>query len=159
MVWLNSILVMEVNANLTGKDKMSIYTITAEAAELASSPIAAFFGFFDVRFRKHDYLVGRLKARQTINHIITSVQQGADNQLPLKIDLLDNTALEAELKTMSALRNASMADVAKETREKLYARLKNRSSLIMKSLGLNIVVRNIVLQLVLKGKIKQFLQL
>ncbi|MFT5420248.1 MAG: putative acylesterase/phospholipase RssA [Candidatus Endobugula sp.] len=159
MVWLNSILVMEVNANLTGKDKMSIYTITAEAAELASSPIAAFFGFLDVRFRKHDYLVGRLKARQTINHIITSVQQGADNQLPLKIDLLDNTVLEAELKTMSALRNASMADVAQETREKLYTRLKSRSRLIMKSLGLNLLVRSLVLQLVLKGKIKQFLQL
>jgi predicted acylesterase/phospholipase RssA len=158
-VWLNSILVMQVNANLTGKDKMRIYTITADASELASSPIAAFFGFLDVRFRQHDYLVGRLKARKMLNHIITSVQQGATDQLPLKIDLLDNTALEAKLQKIEALRNATMKDVAKSTREKLYERLNNRIGLIMKNLGLNFVVRQLVLQFVLKGKIKAFLEL
>lgn len=158
-VWLNSILVMEVNANLNGKDKMRIYTITAEASELASSPIAAFFGFLDVRFRIHDYWVGRLKARNMINQIIHHVKQGDAHQLPLNISPLDTTEIEAKLEGMSALRNATMSDVAKTTRKKLYQRLKNRSQLIMKSLGLNFIVRKLILQFVLKGKIKQFLKL
>lgn len=158
-VWLNSILVMEVNANLSGKDKMRIYTITAEESELASAPIAAFFGFLDVRFRIHDYWVGRLKARNMINHIIDRVKQGDKHQLPLMIEPLDTTEIEAKLAEMSALRNATMADVAKTTRQKLYRRLKNRSQLIMKTMGLNVVVRVLVFQFVLKRKIKQFLQL
>lgn len=62
-VWLDAILVMEVNANLTDKDKMCIYTITAELSEFASSPIAALFGFLGVRFRQHDCLVGRFRIR------------------------------------------------------------------------------------------------
>lgn len=158
-VWLDAILVMEVNANLTGKDKMRIYTITAEPAELASSPIAAFFGFLDVRFRQHDYLVGRLKARKTINQIIQHVRAGDTEQLPLKIDLLDTSDLETELEGMSELRNATMADVDKSTREKLYLRLKDRSGRIMESLGMNCLVRWFVFNLALRKQIKKFLQL
>jgi predicted acylesterase/phospholipase RssA len=158
-VWINSVLVMEVNANLNGKDKMRIYTITADPSELASSPISAFFGFLDVRFRIHDYWVGRLKARNMINQIIASVNNGDTHQLPLKISPLDVTEIEAKLKEMSSMRNATMADVAKSTRQKLYKRLKNRSQLIMKSMGLNFLVRKLVLQFVLKSKIKQFLKL
>lgn len=158
-VWFDAILMMQANANLTGKDKMRIYTITAESKELAGSPVGAFFGFLDVSFRQHDYLVGRIKARQAINHIITRVQQGDAEQLPLKIDLLENAELEAELKLMDNLKEATMADVAKSTRKKLYQRLKNRSSLILKSLGLNIIVRQIVVHFVLKRHIKKFLQI
>lgn len=158
-VWLNAILVMEVNANLSGKDKMRIYTITAEPDELASAPIAAFFGFLDVRFRIHDYWVGRLKARQLINQIIAGVKNGEEHQLPLAIDPLDTSEIEAKLRDMSALRNATMDDVAKETRKKLYQRLAERSQLVMKSVGLNYVVRKAILYFVLRGKIKQFLKL
>jgi len=158
-VWVNSVLVMGVNANLNGKDKMRIYTITADPSELASAPIAAFFGFLDVRFRIHDYWVGRLKARNMINQIIASVSKGDTHQLPLKISPLDVTEIEAKLKEMSSLRNATMVDVAKSTRKQLYKRLKNRSQLIMKSVGLNFVVRKLVLHFLLKNKIKQFLKL
>ena len=158
-VWLNAILVMEVNANLTGKDKMRIYTITAEPAELASSPIAAFFGFLDVRFREHDYLVGRLKARKTINHILSLVASGDTQQLPLNIAPLDTSELEEQLATMSAMRNATMADVKKCTREKLYQRLKDRTGRIMASLGMNCVVRWLVFNFALRKQIKKFLEL
>jgi hypothetical protein len=158
-VWLNSILVMEVNANLSGKEKMRIYTITAGNSELASAPMACFFGFLDVRFRIHDYWVGRLKARNMINQIINHVKKGDKYQLPLNISPLDTTEIEAKLEEMSALRHATMNDVAKATRKKLYKRLTHRSQLIMKSVGLNLIVRKLVLQIVLKGKIKQFLKL
>ena len=158
-VWLNAVLVMEVNANLTGKDKMRIYTITANTDELASSPVAAFFGFLDVRFREHDYLVGRLKARKTINHIISLVASGDSQQLPLKIAPLDTEELEAQLAAMSGLRNATMADVKKATREKLYKRLKDRTGRIMASLGMNVAVRWLVFNFALRKQIKKFLEL
>lgn len=158
-LWLKSILIMEINAELIGKDKMRIYTITAKDTELASSPVAAFFGFLDVRFRKHDYLMGRLKARQTINSIIASVKQGDTQQLPLNIDTLDTTVLEKELHATRALRHATMADVALATRRQLYVRLKDRSTRILRSLGMSWLVSWGVFRFVLRRQIKQFLQL
>ncbi len=158
-IWIDAVLVMEVNANLMDKDKMRIYTMTASPDELASSPLAAFFGFLDVRFRIHDYLVGRLKARQTINHIIESVKTGDKEQLPLHIAPLDIAEIQQQLDGMSALRHATMKDVSVDTRKKLYERLKNRSQLILKEVGLNIILRTLLEQLFLKGRIKKFLML
>lgn len=158
-VWLNAILVMEVNANLTSKDKMRVYTITAEPDELASSPIAAFFGFLDIRFREHDYLVGRLKARETINHILSARAAGDTEQLPLNIPPLETEQLAEQLTAMSALRNATMVDVKRSIRKRLYLRLKDRSGRIMKSLGMGSIVRTLVFYCALRKHIKAFLEL
>jgi hypothetical protein len=46
---------------------MTIYGVTATAGELAGAGFQAFLGFFDKRFRDHDYDVGRLHARQVLN--------------------------------------------------------------------------------------------
>lgn len=62
-VWIDAILAFETAAELGQRDEMAIYGITATDAELASENLSAFGGFFDRRFRDHDYLVGREKAQ------------------------------------------------------------------------------------------------
>lgn len=157
-VWLDALLIMQINAPSRNKDRMTIYTITAESDELASTPIGAFFGFLDERFRHHDYLMGRLKARTMINDIIASVKAGS-NQLPLNIEPLDTTSLQVELDQIAHLRNANIEDVDINTRNKLYLRLKDRSHRIMKSIGIHSVVRWFVFCFVLRGQLKKFLKI
>ena len=45
---------------------MTIYGITASEFELASAALEAFLGFFDQKFRDHDYDVGRTHARKVL---------------------------------------------------------------------------------------------
>ena len=61
--WIDALLVFEYAAELEDCGEMVIYGVTATDDELASGAISAFAGFFDERFREHDYQVGRAKAR------------------------------------------------------------------------------------------------
>ena len=45
---------------------MTIYGVIATESELAGAGLLAFPGFFDQRFRDHDYDVGRTHARQVL---------------------------------------------------------------------------------------------
>lgn len=71
-LWIDAILTLETAAQLGMRDDMVIYGITAEENKLASNPICAFGGFFDSRFREHDYAVGRQKARGFLRDLNTS---------------------------------------------------------------------------------------
>jgi predicted acylesterase/phospholipase RssA len=63
--WLNSILTLEAAANLQTRDRMNILAVMANGREeLAGAGIFSFAGFFSVRYREHDYTVGRIKARE-----------------------------------------------------------------------------------------------
>ena len=62
--WIDSILTLETAANLATRDEMTIYGITADNKELASFELYSFAGFFDRRYRDHDYEVGRKKTQQ-----------------------------------------------------------------------------------------------
>ncbi|HZQ47360.1 MAG TPA: patatin-like phospholipase family protein, partial [Verrucomicrobiae bacterium] len=57
--WIDAILTLETAAHLASRDEMTIYGITASEQELASFELFAFAGFFDRRYRDHDYDVGR----------------------------------------------------------------------------------------------------
>jgi Patatin-like phospholipase len=70
--WLDTVLALESAAQLGTREEMAIYGITASASELASTELSAFAGFFDRRFRDHDYDVGRAKARQFLTNGILS---------------------------------------------------------------------------------------
>jgi hypothetical protein len=61
--WLDTVLALETTAQLSNREEMAIYGITASNKELASSDLSSFAGFFDRRYRDHDYDVGRAKAR------------------------------------------------------------------------------------------------
>ncbi len=63
--WIKSILLFETAAGLGQRDEMYICAITADSAELASSGVSAFLGFFDQAYRDHDYDVGRTKLRNS----------------------------------------------------------------------------------------------
>jgi predicted acylesterase/phospholipase RssA len=66
--WIEAILVLETAANIGAYDEMEVLGITATDAELASSALTAFMGFFDQRYRDHDYDVGRQKAQTALQN-------------------------------------------------------------------------------------------
>jgi len=61
--FLSAILALEKAANLGERDKMVIYGIVTAAGNLAGAGFFAFEGFFDQRYRDHDYDWGRTVAR------------------------------------------------------------------------------------------------
>ncbi len=65
--FLNSLLVLEKSAELGAFDVMNVFGVTAQDSELASSAATAFMGFFDQKYRDHDYDVGRQKAQAVLS--------------------------------------------------------------------------------------------
>ncbi len=62
----DSVLAFETAAGLGARDQMTIYGVIADESELAGAGLQAFLGFFDQKFRDHDYDVGRLHARTVL---------------------------------------------------------------------------------------------
>jgi hypothetical protein len=62
----DAVLAFETAAGLGARDQMTIYGVTATSSELAGAGLQAFLGFFDQRFRDHDYDVGRTHARNVL---------------------------------------------------------------------------------------------
>jgi hypothetical protein len=62
----DAILAFETAAGLGERDCMTIYGVTATASELAGAGLQAFLGFFDQKFRDHDYDAGRDHARKVL---------------------------------------------------------------------------------------------
>ncbi|HEY1254629.1 MAG TPA: hypothetical protein VGF01_07610 [Terracidiphilus sp.] len=62
----SAILALEKAAGLGERDHMQIYGIVTEHAKLAGAGVSAFLGFFDQRFRDHDYDWGRTVAQQLL---------------------------------------------------------------------------------------------
>lgn len=63
----DTVLSFEKAANLGEKDYMRIYGMTVSEDQLAGAELTAFLGFFDERYRQHDYDRGRLVARAVLN--------------------------------------------------------------------------------------------
>jgi hypothetical protein len=64
--FLNAILALEKTAGLGERDKMVIYGIVTKDGDLAGAGIFAFLGFFDIRYRDHDYDWGRTVAKKLL---------------------------------------------------------------------------------------------
>lgn len=64
----DAVLAFESAAGLGARDFMTIYGITATDTELAGAGVQAFLGFFDQKFRDHDYDVGRTHARRLLTN-------------------------------------------------------------------------------------------
>jgi len=73
----DAVLAFETSAGLGARDYMTIYGITANESQLAGAGLEAFLGFFDQKFRDHDYDVGREHAREVLQDPII----GANGQL------------------------------------------------------------------------------
>ena len=72
----DAVLAFETAAGLGARDHMTIYGVTATASQLAGAGLQAFLGFFDQRFRDHDYDVGRMHAHQVLSDPVLA-QPGA----------------------------------------------------------------------------------
>ena len=59
----DTVLAFETAANLGQRDYMRIYGIAVSEELLAGAELSAFLGFFDQRYRDHDYDRGRMVAR------------------------------------------------------------------------------------------------
>ena len=63
----DTVLTFETAASLGERDYMRIYGIAVSEDLLAGAELSAFLGFFDQRYRDHDYDRGRLVARAVLN--------------------------------------------------------------------------------------------
>jgi len=74
--WLKAVQALEKAANLSSKELLTIYAITAKDEELAGERLSAFGGFFDKKFRDYDYYVGRDKAVDFLKELRGKNSQG-----------------------------------------------------------------------------------
>jgi hypothetical protein len=104
--WLDLVLLLEYSAQLGRKDQMRILGITAQESELAGAKFFMFQGFFDRRFRQHDYEVGRLKSRQMIRSLGKLINHGLpdnDDDLQIEANLCGFDILAAKDKKYAVL--------------------------------------------------------
>lgn len=114
--WLDALLVLEYAAQLRDKAEMVIYDVTADDKELAGWQISAFAGFFDERFRQHDYEVGRQKAKNWLIGLNVSGMGSGQSLGPINY-----TPDGVPLPTASSLavRNLQLEDMPKGPRRLL----------------------------------------
>ena len=143
---IDSILTLEKAANLADKDEMKILGITAKDTELASSDMFAFAGFFDLRYRKHDYDVGRKKAQVFLKD--SACPLGKLNFTPETVDPIDES-----------LNNMKLEGMPEKIREEICDRFGDRIKDTLQKAGLNTAVRFAVYNFVIKPKLRKFLKL
>jgi hypothetical protein len=99
----DAILAFESAAGLGARDLMVIYGITAKESELASTGIQSFLGFFDQRYRDHDYDVGRDHAQKILRDEVLSGpgQIGPLNFTPGAFSAIDHTLDGSQLRRLS----------------------------------------------------------
>jgi predicted acylesterase/phospholipase RssA len=68
----DTVLAFETAANLGARDYMRIYGIAVSEELLAGAELSAFLGFFDQRYRDHDYDRGRMVARGVLTDPLLS---------------------------------------------------------------------------------------
>jgi len=120
--WIQAILAFETAAGIGDKDEMFICTVTASDAELASGQIFAFAGFFDQKYRDHDYNVGRKKAQLFLNK--PPDRLGPIHYTPTQVPEPD-----------PSLNGLTLDKIPEAERKKLKSRLMDRSYDILEELG------------------------
>jgi hypothetical protein len=148
--WLDTVLVLELAADLHEKEEMLIYDFVADAAQLASNGLEAFEGFFDVRYRKHDYDYGRSIGQKQL--AMYQGQQGSVfanlHWTPKSIDTID-----------ASLNNLDMSKVEKAKRQQIYQQICSAANDLLQELNVNLVVRRALMLFYIQGQIKKMLAL
>jgi hypothetical protein len=121
--FIDTLLTLESSAQLGASDEMTIYGITASDAELASSELCSFAGFFDQRYRDHDYDVGRQKAQTFLKN---PGALGPINFTPEDIRPID-----------PALNGLKLENMDRDVRTAMRDRLRDRAHEILKEAGVN----------------------
>lgn len=147
--WLDSVLVLELAANLHEKEEMLIYQFVAKSGTLAGEGLQSFEGFFDQRYRQHDYDCGRQNAQD----ILVKESGRADSVFagmhwtPQPIRAVDHK-----------LDDINLADVDPAVRTAVAKQFESAAGDFLKELDVNAAERGIV-ELFINGRIKKLLQL
>ncbi len=154
--WIKSIQVLEQSGRIGDKDEMRVYTITASEDELAGEGMAAFAGFFDLRFREFDYTVGRKKARQFLQNLKEQAASGTGKRhLPLTEFTLPDDIPDVD----PALGRATLADVDEQVRRALKERFSARIERLLKQFKLSVWLRKPLMWFFINRKLDDFLKL
>lgn len=106
--FLDAILVLEKTAALGQRDKMQIYGILTKDGDLAGAGMFAFLGFFDRRYRDHDYDWGRTVAQK----LLANQEFNQPGQLgPIRYSPTPIRSIDASL-TGLRLKDVSRPDVS-----------------------------------------------
>jgi predicted acylesterase/phospholipase RssA len=148
--WLDSILVLELAADLHEKEEMLIYDFVADTTKLAGGGLDAFEGFFDVSYRKHDYDYGRSVAQQRLN--LYKDQPGSVfanlHWTPKPIDPIDPN-----------LNNVDLSRVDEAKRQQVKTQITAAADAFLKELDVEIAVRKIIEVAFIDGRVKKLLSL
>lgn len=136
-IWVDSILALETAANLGKRDEMVMYGITANAEELAGSGLEAFVGFFEQKYRDHDYDVGRSKAQEFLRN--GSGVLGTEGNLPV----IHHTPKPIRPIDRD-LNGLTLARVPHDLRETLKSQLGDRANDLLKELKMRWPIREAV---------------
>ncbi len=148
--WLNTILVLEIAADLETTDEMNIFAITANDDELAGSSVQAFAGFFDQRIRQHDYDVGRKKAMEFLDG---QNAPGAVGLGPLRYKP------DSPVVVNEAFNKFHAANLSLDERTKLRDRLLAGADALMTKAGMACLLRWPVKTFYLKPKLDAWLEM
>lgn len=144
--WIRGILLLETAADLGPRDEMNIFGITAEAGELASAGMLAFAGFFERRYRDHDYDVGRAKARAAM--AAPDWPLGPLVYTPKPIRPIDH-----------ALDGLTLDRMDEATRRNLADRLADRTEALLEELGMGGLKRWAIMTFFVRGQIDKLVGL
>lgn len=115
----DSMLAFETAAGLGARDQMRIYGVTATSSELAGAGLQAFLGFFDRKYRDHDYDVGRSHARA---FLLDPILAGQGELGPVHFDPTLNPLRPLD----PQLAGLKFSGVSPETRDRFKRGLKSR---------------------------------
>ena len=146
-VLIDSILALEAVAHLGEKDEMKIVGITAADQELAGADLCAFGGFFDRRYRRHDYDVGRKKAQDFLS----------DPNCPLGRIKFTPEPIDPPIDT--TLNGLKMGQMESGVREQVRDRLKDCILDTLAKAGANLAVRTGIYDFYIGPKLEKLLGL
>lgn len=100
----DTVLALETAASLGDRDYMRIYGMAVSEELLAGAELSAFLGFFDERYRVHDYDRGRMVARNVLTSSAMSEpgELGPIRYTPTRINPIDSTLNGLQLSQLSS---------------------------------------------------------
>jgi hypothetical protein len=121
----DTVLAFETAANLGERDYMRIYGIAVSEELLAGAELSAFLGFFDQRYRVHDYDRGRMVARGVLTDPVLSEpgELGPIRYSPTRTNPID-----------TSLNGLLLSDLASEEQQVFRDGVKKRVSEMVRDL-------------------------
>lgn len=150
-VWLDTVLLLELAADLHLRDEMYIYSVTADKKDLAGAGLFSFFGFLDRGFREHDYDLGRKRAQE----FLTTLDQASHGKLP---------KLHYQPKPIHPIAPTppdgfAVGQISIANRKSVYHALSSAADNLLSQMGVGWVMRKGIETFFLDGKIKDLLGL